>query len=107
MPLVITTFILITLGSGAFADRIYHLVSRCRERSRVGTTLIFSLLIYLINIIGLWFCTIYHTQAALLAAFNCLQFTRKYILLSLFVGLIIAIIAGLFRRFVLPLVPED
>jgi hypothetical protein len=107
MPLAIVAFILITLGSGAFADRIYHLVSRFRERSRAGTTLIFSLLIYLNNIIVLWIFTTYHTQAALLTAFDCLQFTREYIFLSLFTGLIIAIIAGLFRRFVLPLVPED
>jgi dipeptide/tripeptide permease len=107
MSLTLVVIILILLGSGAFADRIYHLVSRCRERSRAATTLIFSLLIYLINIIGLWLFTTYHTQTALFAAFDCLKFTREYILLSLVVGLILGIIAGLFRRFVLPLVPED
>lgn len=86
--------LLILLISGIFSDRIFRLVAFCRKTSSLYTALIFSLFIFLIDIWGLFiFKGITHFPM-LIASFDCLQFTRRFILLSLLIGAVIGAIAG-------------
>ncbi|BCJ99663.1 hypothetical protein [Anaerocolumna chitinilytica] len=86
--------LLILFISGLFADRIYRLVAFCRKTSSVYTALIFSLIIFYIDILGLFiFKGITHLPM-LIDSFDCLQFTRRFILVSLIVAAIIGGIAG-------------
>lgn len=86
--------LLILFITGIFADRIFRIVAFCRKTSSVFTALIFSLFIYLIDIWGLFiFKGITHFPM-LVDSFDCLQFTRKFIILSLIIGAIIGAIAG-------------
>lgn len=97
MPFIgldIFTMFLIIIVPGFFADRIYRLVAFCRKTSSIYTALIFSLFIYLINITGLFLFHGITNFSILNASFDCLQFTRNYILLSLLVGAILGVIAG-------------
>ncbi len=97
MPYVVFQFIimlLILFITGIFADRIFRLVAFCRKTSSVYTALIFSLFIFLIDIWGLFiFKDITHLPM-LVDSFDCLQFTRRFILLSLLIGAILGGIAG-------------
>lgn len=99
MTYIVMQFIillLIILISGIFADRIFRLVALCEKSSSIFTSLIFGLFIYLINIWGLFiFKDITHFPM-LVASFDCLQFTRRFILLSLLVGAILGGISGVF-----------
>ncbi len=99
MTYIVMQFIimlLILFISGIFADRIFRLVAFCQKTSSIYTSLIFSLLIYLIDIWGLFiFKDITHFPM-LVASFDCLQFTRRFILLSLLIGAILGGISGVF-----------
>lgn len=88
--------LLILFISGVFTDRVFRLVAFCSKSSSIYTALIFSLFIYLINIWGLFiFKDITHFPM-LVAAFDCLQFTRRFIILSLIIGTILGGISGVF-----------
>ncbi|SHO45707.1 hypothetical protein [Anaerocolumna xylanovorans] len=88
--------LLILFISGIFADRIFRLVAFCRKTSSIFTALIFSLFIFLIDIWGLFiFKDITHFPM-LVDSFDCLQFTRRFIILSLLIGAVIGGISGLF-----------
>lgn len=94
LGLDIFTMFLIIIVPGIFADRIFRLIAFCRKTSSIYTALIFSLFIYLINIWGLFIFKDITNFSMLDLAFDCLQFTRRYILLSLLVGAILGSIAG-------------
>ena len=91
-------FFLLLIVPGIFADRIYQIVSRRKEESNIFTALIFSLIIYIINITGLFLFHGIYTFTVLIAAFDCLQFMRNYALLSLLVASILGVIFGFIRR---------
>ena len=64
----------------------------------VITSLIFDLLIFIVNITGLYYLKGIHTYDVLEWYFTCLSFTRKYALLSILVGIVLAIIACAIKR---------
>ena len=97
MPFIgldIFTMFLIIIVPGIFADRIFRLIAFCHKTSSIYTSLIFSLFIYWINIFGLFIFKDITNFSILNASFDCLQFTRRYILLALIVGAILGVIAG-------------
>jgi hypothetical protein len=90
-------YFLIFLVPGLFAVLIYNLIC-CRRIEcceTITSALIFDLFILGINLAGLRFvkgiCNFHELQPY----FNCLSFTPKYILLSLIVGIVLAILACL------------
>jgi hypothetical protein len=96
MELVI--FFLIFIVPGIIAAVVYGLIACLNDEPRIATSLIFDLLIFIINITGLYYCEDILTLDELMVQFNCLSFTRKYALLSILVGIILAVIFGLIRR---------
>ncbi len=93
-------YFLILIVPGIVAAVIYGFIANRREEPRITTALIFDLFIFIINITGLYFFKGIVTVTLLLASFDCLSFTRRYALLSLLVGSILASIAGLIRRLI-------
>ena len=89
---------LILIVPDVFADRIHHIISLRREENNVFNALIFSLIIYLINIIGLFLFHRIYTFTMLIVAFDGLRFMRNYILLSLLIATNLGISAGFVRR---------
>jgi hypothetical protein len=90
-------YFLIFMIPGLFAVLVYNLIS-CHSMDHgktITSALIFDLLILGINLAGLRFikgiCTFQELQSYL----HCLSFTSKYILLSLGVGIALAILAWL------------
>ncbi|MDV3429194.1 MAG: hypothetical protein LIR50_19560 [Bacillota bacterium] len=97
MMLSIFVYFLIFLIPGLFAVLIYNLISHssmdcCKT---ITSALIFDLLILGINLAGLRFLKCICTFKELQCYFNCLSFTPKYILLSLVVGIVLAVLAYL------------
>lgn len=91
-------FFLILIVPGIIAARAFGIIGCVREEPRLSTALIFDLLIFIINITGLYFFKGIYTMTSLIASFDCLSFTRRYALLSILIGLILAGIFGLFAR---------
>lgn len=91
-------FFLILIVPGIIAARVYNCIIPCKEKSIISTTLIFDLLIFLINITGLYFFKGICTFTELAYYFDCLSFTRKYALLSILIGIILAFIFGLVNK---------
>ncbi|MBB5194111.1 hypothetical protein [Anaerocolumna cellulosilytica] len=92
-------FFLLLIVPGIFADRIYNIVSRWRETSNAYTSLIFALIIYIINIFWLFVFKGILTFTALIAAFDCLQFQRRYAIFSLILAAILGTVVGFIRKF--------
>ena len=88
--------LLILLITGIFADRIFRMVALCTKTSSIYTSLIFSLVIYLIDIWGLFVFKIVTDFQMLVSSFNWLRFSRKFILLSLLIALVIGGVSGIF-----------
>lgn len=91
-------FFLILIVPGIIAARAFGFIGRIREEPRMYTALMFDLLIFIINIAGLYFFKGIYTMTSLLASFDCLSFTRRYALISIGVGLILAVILGMVAR---------
>lgn len=91
-------FILILLVPGLIASLAYNITSRLKTEINVLPALIFDLLIFIINITGLYFFKGIHTITELLLAFNCLSFTRRYALLSILIGILLGVIFGFIRK---------
>ncbi len=91
-------FILILLGPGLIAAAVYGAIACLKCEPKLTTGVIFSLLIYIIMITGLYYFKGIYTSCSLLESFNCLSFTRKYALLSILIGLILGTIFGLIRK---------
>lgn len=95
--LSIFIYFLIFLIPGLFAVLIYNLISDssmncCRT---ITSALIFDLLILCINLAGLRFLKCICTFQELQSYFCCLSFTSKYILLTLIIGIVLAVLAYL------------
>lgn len=91
-------FFLILLVPGLIAATVYNCFNPCKVKHLISTTLIFDLLIFLINITGLYYFKGICTFTQLTYYFDCLSFTRKYALLSILIGIILAIIFGLIYK---------
>lgn len=94
-------YFLILIVPGIIAARFFSLVAGCRfgGATALANSLIFALLIFITMITGIYyFYDDVTTVTQLIEAFNCLSFTRKFALLSIFIGLIYAGIAGAIRR---------
>ncbi|GAA4652907.1 hypothetical protein GCM10023142_00450 [Anaerocolumna aminovalerica] len=91
-------FFLIMLVPGLIAAKVYGKIGCVDGEPRITTALIFDLFIFLINITGLYFFKGIYTMTALLTSFNCLSFTRRYGLLSIFIGILLAIMSGTLYR---------
>lgn len=88
---------LIFLVPGIIATFLFQAISR--RKIEIGKftwiALIFDLLILIINLIGLYFFKDIYTRAKLIIYFGCNSFTFKYAILSIIVGIVLAIILGL------------
>lgn len=91
-------FFLVLIVPGIIATVFYNNITRNRTSPGINSTLIFDLLIFITNITGLFYIKGIHTMTMLLTEFECLSFTRNYILLSILVGIIYAIIIGVISR---------
>ena len=90
-------YFLIFLIPGFFAVLIYNLLCCCKMdfSKTIISAFIFDLLIFGINITGLYHVKAIRCFNCLECHLNCLSFCSKYILLSLVVGTVLAIIACL------------
>lgn len=94
-------FFLLFIVPGLISVLTYKLISRHKISSccmYVCTAFIFDLLILIINLAGLYIFKRIHTLEKLKCYFNCLSFTSKYAILSIFVGIVLAAIIGLIYR---------
>lgn len=92
--------ILLLIIPGFIAERLFHLISHCKTKFGIITGLIFDLLIFIINIIGLYYFEAIYTIQDLLLHFNCLSFCRKYGLLSILVAIILGVIFGIIFKYI-------
>lgn len=94
-------FFLILIVPGIMAARLYSILSGCKFTAvnAISNTLVFDLIIFLINIFGLYLFKSIYSFVTLLAYFDCPHFTTLYTLLSIFIGLVLATISGLTKRF--------
>jgi hypothetical protein len=91
-------YFLIFLVPGAIALLVYRLI--CKNKKvlcccDIFPILIYDLLILIINLAGLYLFKHICEFTQLAPYFNCLSFTSKYALLSILVGIILAVIAGI------------
>lgn len=89
---------LILIVPGIISTCIYSFIARLGHEPRMNTSLIFSALIFIINITGLYLFTSIRTMSLLLLAIDGLRFSIKYFILSNAVGSVLAIILGLMRK---------
>jgi hypothetical protein len=89
------SFFLLLIVPGFVAATVYKEVCKVRlcRFAYVSSALIFDLLIFIINCLGLFWIKGIKTIFKLLKSFECLQFTAKYGLLAIFVGVLLALIA--------------
>jgi|LSQX01.1.fsa_nt_gb hypothetical protein len=96
--LFLFVYLLLLVVPGFIAEKIFSFICFCNNSNKLITALIFDLIIFIINITGLYYLKGLHTFEALEPYFNCLSFTRKYALLSILVGIILAVISGIICR---------
>jgi hypothetical protein len=94
--LTLIVFFLVLIGSGFIAEKIFSYISLSKDS--VITGIIFALLIFIINIIGLYFFKNILTLSDLEVHLECLSFLRNYALLSIGVGILLAIPLGYLAR---------
>jgi hypothetical protein len=93
-------YFLIIMIPGLFAALVYNLLC-CNKMDcfrTITSALVFDLLILGINLAGLRFIKGIYSFQDLNVYFHCLSFTSKYILLSLIVGIGLAVLACLLLR---------
>ncbi len=86
------------LVPGLIGALIYSIFARLTTEINVYVALILDLFTFVIMITGLYFFKGVTTVADLLVQFGCLSFTRKYILLSLLIQILLGAATGLLRR---------
>jgi len=91
-------YFLMILVPGLISEWFYNWLSRVRQRTIVATALIFDLIIFIINLIGLRIFNDVLTVEDLFNHFECLHFTFKYGILSAIVATILGVIAGILAR---------
>ncbi len=94
----VAIFLLMLIGSGFIAERIFSVLSRCKDVKSISTGMSFSLLIFITNTIGMYLLKDVSSLSKLIANFNLVVFTTKYALLSIFVGMVLAVIGGIAAR---------
>lgn len=95
--MVFIIFTLILIGSGFIAERVFSFVSR-REGNGLINGLAFSLLIFFTNMVGMHIFKDLSTYEKLQKFLGNVVYSSKYMLLSILVGIVLAIILGLLRR---------
>jgi len=93
---VVAFFMLIV--PGLISEWFYNWLSRVRQRTIVATTLIFDLLIFIINMIGLQIFNDVFDVQDLYEHFLCLHFDVKYGILSIIVAIILGVLFGILAR---------
>lgn len=83
---------------GLISEWFYNWISRVRQRTLVATALIFDLLIFIINLIGLRIFNNVYTVEDLFEHFLCLHFTVNYGILSIIVAIILGVLFGILAR---------
>lgn len=91
-------YVLALIFPGLIAEWFYNLISRVRQRTIIATTMIFNLLIFIINITGLRIFNDVYTIEDLFEHFLCLSFTRNYGLLSIIVAIVLGVVFGILSR---------
>ena len=91
-------FFLILIVPGIISAIIFGFIARLRREPTIATILIFDLWIFIIMITGLYFFKGIVNFTTLFLFFDCLSFTRRYALLSIFIGIDIAVISGFIYR---------
>lgn len=94
----IIRFILVLLVPGLFAALAYSITGRFRIAANPITAALFDLMIFTIMITGLYFFRDIFTMTLLAAQFECLSFTRNYILLSTLIGILLGVGFGFLSR---------
>jgi hypothetical protein len=100
MMLIFTLFFAV-IAPGFIATLVYEIISRQRIGAGyrfIITSLIFDLIILIINLIGMYIFKSIFTVDALMVYFNCLSFTVKYMLIGILDAIILGVIAGLIFR---------
>lgn len=99
MTLLLAIIYLFTLlVPGLISEWYYNWLSRVRQRTIVATALIFDLLIFIINMIGLRLFNNILTVEDLYEHFLCSSFIIKYGILSIIVATVLGILFGILAR---------
>jgi hypothetical protein len=99
--LCLLIFFLLLIVPGFISALVYKLISGHRITNScimIISGLIFNLLILIINLAGLYIFKAICTFEELKCYFNCLSFTARYGILSIIVGIVLAIIAAIIFR---------
>ncbi|WP_010251210.1 hypothetical protein [Acetivibrio cellulolyticus] len=91
---------LLLIVPGFISERLFYLISRCKEKSFVIVGLIFDLFIFIINITGLFCFKGIKTVDDLAEHFYWVHFDKLYGLLSILAAIILGVILGIIGRFV-------
>lgn len=92
--------ILLLIVPGFIATAVYEKVSRQKITHYFGSSIIFSFLIFTINIIGLFLFRSLYTVADFAYRLGWISFCWKYALLSIFIAAILGVIFGSLPIFV-------
>lgn len=90
---------LLLIVPGFIGAAILRLISPATPSRIIVIGLIIDLLVFIINITGLYFIKDIFTVTELEVYFDCLSFIRKYALLSILISIILGIIGGIILRF--------
>jgi hypothetical protein len=91
-------FFLIWLVPGLIGAVTFSVIAHCRTEINPYVALIIDLLTFTTMITGLFFFKGVTTMTALIIEFECLSFTRRYILLSILISILWGVLLGLLRR---------
>lgn len=91
-------YFLMLIAPGLISEWLYNLISGVRQRAIIATTLIFDLLIFIINMTGLRIFNNVYRLEDLLEHFLCLNFTRNYGILSIIVAIVLGVLLGILSR---------
>ncbi|PYG87786.1 hypothetical protein LY28_01806 [Ruminiclostridium sufflavum DSM 19573] len=94
----VAIFLLIVLGSGFIAERVFSLISRRKQGNAISIGMAFSLLVFIADTIGMYLLKNVTSLAKLAANFNLAVFTSKYAFLSILAGIILASVFGIAAR---------
>jgi len=91
-------FLLVLIVPGLIGALFFSIFARLTSEIDWRVALILDLFTFTTMIIGLYYLTDVVNVELLLVHFNCLSFTRKYILLSTLINIFYGIVFGLLRR---------
>lgn len=86
------------LVPGLLGALVFSIAARFTTEITTPVALLLDLFTFTIMITGLYFFQGVKTVADLVTEFGCLSFTRKYILLSLLINVVLGVLLGLLRR---------